>query len=142
MNVLSIKRELAAAAAAVDGLQTYAFCPAAVEVPCFYTGETEIRYHETYGGDATVTVMGYLLTSTAEDESGQALLDTYLSVGNAGSVVDAIEGTPDTGPQTHGGACDDLVIMQATGYRTDQVGEKSYYGAKLPIQVIGVRSQE
>lgn len=140
MNVLSIKRGIADAASAVDGLQTYPFCPNAVEPPCFYTGEAEIRYHETYGGDAEVTVMGYLLTSTAEDEDGQALLDTYLSVGTASSVVDAIEGTPGS-PQTLGGACDDLVIMQATGYRTYQVGEKTFYGAKLPIRVIGVRSQ-
>lgn len=140
MNVLSIKRGIADAAGTVAGLQTYAWCPAAIEPPAFYCGEVEIRYHETYGGDAELTVMGYLLTSTAEDEGGQALLDGYLSVGTATSVVDAIEGTPGNA-QTLGGACDDLVIMQATGYRMYQVGEKNFYGAKLPIRVIGVRSQ-
>ncbi len=141
MNVLSIKRGLATAAATVDGLNTYPFCPTAVEVPCFYAGEVDIKYHETYGGDAKVVVTGYLLTSTSEDEAGQALLDTYLSVGNDDSVVDALEGVPGN-QQTLGGVCDDLVIMQATGYRMYQVGEKNYFGCKLPIQVIGVRSQE
>lgn len=141
MNVLSVKKGLAAAAAGVDGLTTYPYCPAAVEVPCFYAGEVEIRYHQTYGGDVELVVMGYLLVSEAEAEEGQAQLDTYLSVGNADSVVDALEGTPGS-PQTLGGACDDVVIMQATGYRMYQVGEKNYYGVKLPIEVIGVRSQE
>jgi hypothetical protein len=142
VNVRSIKKGLAAAAGTVDGLTTYSYCPAAVEVPCFYAGEVEVAYHQTYGGDAEVTVMGYLLTSTAEDEAGQELLDRFLSVGNPDSVVDALEGTPQSGPQTLGGVCDDLVIMQATGYRQYQVGEKSYYGARVPIRAIGVRSQE
>lgn len=149
MNILSIKRGLAenagTAVAVVDGksvqLNAHPFCPAAVETPCFYAGEVDVAYHETYGGDAQAVVTCYLLVSAAEDESGQALLDTYLSVGTPGSVVDAIEGTPGN-PQTLGGACDDLVIMQALGYRTYQVGEKTFYGAKLPVRVIGIRTQE
>ncbi|NMO52028.1 hypothetical protein HH310_12575 [Actinoplanes sp. TBRC 11911] len=141
MNVLSIKKGIAANARQVKGLTAYAFCPDAIEPPTFYCGEVEIKYHQTYGGDAEVMVMGYLLTSHAEDEAGQALLDQYLSVGTAKSVVDAIEGLPGN-PQSLGGACDDLVIGNATGYRTYQVGTGTFYGAKLPITVIGVRSQE
>lgn len=140
MNVLSIRQGLATRAATVAGLNSYAYCPAAVEVPCFYSGEVQVNYHRTNGGDAEVIVTGYLLTSTAEDEAGQALLDGYLSLGNAASVIDAIEGTIGVA-QTLGGACDDLVIMQATGYRMYQVGEKNYYGCKLPITVISTRSQ-
>lgn len=141
MNVKSIKKGIAAAAAEVDGLTTYAFSPPRIEPPSFFCGEVDIDYHETYGGDVSMVIMGYLMTSTAEDEAGQELLDRYLSIGHAGSVVDAIEGTPGN-PQTLGGVCDDLVIMKATGYRQYQVGEKNYYGVKLPIQVIGARAQE
>jgi hypothetical protein len=141
VNVRSIKKGIADAAAAVEGLNTYAFSPNAVEVPCLHPGEVEISYHETYGGDVELTVMVYLLTSSADDESGQALLDEFLSVGNSRSVIDAIEGTPGH-PQTLGGICDDLYIGQATGYQMYGVGEKRYYGAKIPVRVIGVRSQE
>lgn len=140
MKVSSVKKGIADAAGAVDGLNTYSFAPSAVEVPCLYAGEVDISYHESYGGDAEMVVTCYLLTSAAEDEDGQRLLDDYLSVGTPSSVVDAIEGTPGN-PQTLGGACDDVVIMQATGYRMYQVGDDSYYGAKLPVRVIGVRSQ-
>jgi len=141
VNVSSVKKGIAAAAAAVNGLNTYAFCPDAVETPCLYTAEVDVAYHRTYGGDAQLLVTCYLLVSSAEDESSQALLDKYLSVGNAESVVDAIEGTP-SNPQTLGGACDDLVVMTANGYRKYQVGTDWFFGAKLPVQVIGVRSQE
>lgn len=141
MNILSIKKGIASNAARVDGLNAYSFLPDAVEVPCLHVGEVDVQYHTTYGGDAELVVTCYLLTSRAEDESGQALLDTYLSVGNDDSVIDAIEGTPGN-PQTLGGACDDLVVMQANGYRTYQVGDKTFYGAKIPVRVIGVRSQE
>jgi hypothetical protein len=141
VNIRSIKQGIAANAAQIPGLNTYAFTPAAVEVPCFHLAEVDVQYHETYGGDAEIVVTGYVLTSTADDDAGQALLDEYRSVGNERSLIDAIEGTPGN-PQTLGGACDDLVIMQASGYRMYQVGDKNYYGAKMPIRVIGVRTQE
>jgi hypothetical protein len=140
VNITSVKNGLAKNASAVDGLNTYPFCPDAVEVPCFYPAEVDVGYHQTYGGDAQLTVTCYLLTSAAEDEAGQALLDEYLSVGNSNSVVDAIEGTPGN-PQTLGGACEDLVVMTASGYRKYQVGDNTYFGAKIPVQVIGVRTQ-
>lgn len=141
MNVRSIKKGIAEAASAIEGLNTYPFCPDAVEAPCLYAGEVDVAYHRTYGGDAQVVVTVYLLVSTAEDEDSQGLLDEYLSVGNANSVVDAIEGLPGN-PQTLGGVCDDLVIGTASGYRKYTVGTDTFFGVKIPVQVIGVRSQE
>lgn len=141
MNIRSIKQGIAKAAAAVDGLNTYAFCPDSITEPCLYAGEVDVAYHETYGGDAQAVVTVYLLVSTAEDDDAQALLDRYLSVGNPESVIDAIEGTPGN-PQTLGGVCDDLVIMTASGYRKYTVGTDSYFGVKIPVRVIGTRAQE
>jgi hypothetical protein len=137
VNVRSIRHGLAANAAAIPGLTTYGFCPASVEVPCLYAGEVTIDYDTTFGGDSQLEVACYLLVSMADDEDGQAALDAYLSTSGPRSVKAAIEAVPGLG-----GACDDLQVRRAEAYRMYRVGDTDYYGAKLPVRVIGVPEQE
>jgi hypothetical protein len=137
VNVRSVRRGLADNAAAVQGLTTYGFCPSAVEVPCLYAGEVTIDYDQTFGGDLDVDATCYLLTSAADDEAGQALLDELLSVAGPRSVPVALLSDP-----TLGGACDDIHVRRAQGYRMYRVGETDYYGAALMVRVIGVPGQE
>lgn len=139
MRLSLVKKGIAAAAATVEGLNTYAFVPDSVEVPCLYAGEADVRYDTTFGGDYDVVITCYVFTSVSDDESGQELLDELLADEGASSVKAAIEGTPGIA-QTLGGVCDDVHIPNVTGYRMYQVGEKNYFGAKLPVRVIGVRN--
>lgn len=138
MRVGAVKQALADKAAAIEGLNTYGYSPAAAEVPCLYAGEVEIDYDQTFGGDVAATFTLYLLTSSAEDAAGQQLLDDYLSTQGPSSVKAALEGTAGVA-QDLGGLVDDLHVHTATGYRMYQIGEYSYYGAKLPVRVIGSR---
>jgi hypothetical protein len=137
MRVSSVKRAIAESASAVPGLNTYRFAPPKAQVPCLYVGEVDVDYDQTFGGDAELVVTCYVLTSMSDSEAGQELLDDLLSPDGSLSVKKAIEADP-----ALGGACDDLHIATARGYRMYKVGENDYYGAKLPVRVIGVPSQE
>lgn len=140
MDVGAIRAALADAVRdAVPGLNCFGYLPDSVPEPCFYTGEVEITYDQVFQrGMDELLITCRVLTSRADDRSGQAALDSYLAGSGDLSVKAAIEaarGAP--GEAALGGLCDDLHVRSVQGYRMYQVGEVYYYGAELVVRVIG-----
>lgn len=127
-----MRRGLAAAAAAVPGLNATPHAPAALAAPAFYPGESEIDYDQTFAaGVDDLQIDCYVMVSAAEDRDGQELLDRYLGRG-AESVKAALEAD-----RTLGGACSDMCVRRMQGYRTYGSGTDTFYGAKITVRVVG-----
>lgn len=136
----AIREALAAAVRDVQpALNCFGYCPDSVPEPCFYAGEVEVDFDRAFGrGMDEMRVTCRLLVSRADDRSGQAALDMYLTGSGPTSVKAAIEaarGAP--GEAALGGLCDDLHVVRVQGYRMYQVGEVQFYGAELIVRLIG-----
>ena len=83
-----------------------------------------------------MVVLISVFSSTAEDESGQRVLDALLA--RKGKVRQAIwdmRGEP--GQAALGGAADDLYLFDISGYGMITVGDNgTLYGANLSVRVI------
>ncbi|MEU9888670.1 hypothetical protein [Sphaerisporangium sp. NPDC051011] len=140
MNPSEIKTALAdAVREAIPALSCFGYVPDSVPEPCFYAGEVEIDFDQTFGrGMDELLITCRLLVSRADDRAGQAALDSYLSGSGPDSVKAALvaaRGAP--GQPALGGLCDDLHLQRVQGYRLYQVGDRQYYGAELIVRVIG-----
>ena len=139
MDITAIRKGLAAAVrTALPELTCYHVVPLGTpEVPAFYVAGPTITYDTTFGGSAEVdNWVCRVLTSRADDEAGQDLLDAFLSPGGARSVKAAIEGTPGIA-QTLGGVCDDVHVRRAQNYGLFEHAGIHFYGAELVVHVIG-----
>ncbi|MCX4468964.1 hypothetical protein OOK41_01320 [Micromonospora sp. NBC_01655] len=137
LDLRRVLRELAAAAATIPGVTTYAYVPDSITAPAFYTGEVVGRYDQTFGGLAAVTVTCRLLVSLGVDGSGQAELLDLMGTG-PGSVKAALEaarGGP--GEYALNGAADDLHVPGVQGHRLYTFGPETYVGADWAVEVIG-----
>lgn len=132
MDLVVVRAALAAAAGAVDGLNAYTHVPAALEVPCFYPGESVIDYDQTFAkGVDDIQLTCYLMTSAAEDRDGQLLLDEFLGRGPK-SIKLALEAD-----RTLDGAASDMCVRRMQGYRMYGSGTDTFYGAQIIVRVIG-----
>lgn len=132
MDLVDVRRALAAAAAAVPGLTSTPHAPDAFEAPHFYPGETEIEFDETFGaGVDQMLVTCYVVTSSADDKDGQALLDKHLGRGTL-SIKAALEAD-----RTLGGVAMDLRVRRVQGYRKYGTGTDTFYGAQIVVFVLG-----
>ncbi len=132
MDLVEVRAGLAAAAAAVPGLNCTPYAPDRVEFPAFYPGESEIDYDRTFShGVDEMQITCYLLTSAAEDESGQRLLDEFLGRGER-SLKAALEAD-----RTLGGRAADMRVRRVQAYRKYASGEDTAYGAQVLVYVIG-----
>ena len=132
MNLVEIRAGLATAAAAITGLNATPHAPDDVELPCFYPGESEIDYDQTFGaGVDEAVVTCYLMTSAAEDQAGQALLDEFVGRGPR-SLKAALEVD-----RTLGGSVADLRVRRMQAYRKYQSSDRVLYGAQVLVYVIG-----
>lgn len=134
--------------AMVSGLRTampkfvevYYGVPATMHLPCLCVGEVQISPNGTFGGEhsgmETMVVTVSAFTGTAEEESGQRLLDALLS--RKGVVRQALwdmRGAP--GESALDGAADDLSLFDISGYGMISVGDNGeMYGANLSVRVI------
>lgn len=131
MDVKAIRRAVAAAARTVPGLEASHYVPDRIDPPYAYPAATDGNYDETTDGAAGVVVTVRVLTSRAEDQSGQELLDAYLATSGATSVKAAIESDP-----TLGGLVDDLAVQGWSGYRLYEIAGTDYYGAELTVVIL------
>lgn len=122
------------------GLTAYAFVPEGVTAPAFFPAESEGPYDGTFGGDGDrlvdVEVTCRVLVSRADDLTGHALLQRYLSPTGDESVKRAIEASRGSALVLNG-ACDDVHVRRWRGYRYYQHGADRYLGAELIVRVIG-----
>lgn len=151
MEISEVKAALAAAVQAADinipgagRLECYAHSPMAPNVPAFTCGQVAIDPLGTFGpsgpGMETLDITCSVLTSTADDDSGQRLLDKLISKDGPYSIRQALlvaRGGP--GQAALDGAADDVWVVRIDGYRMLEYGgpEATYYGADLTVRVIG-----
>lgn len=133
-----VRRALAEALRGIDGLDVYHYTPGSVVVPCVYVADVEIEPNFTMGGDDDMTFTLRVLTSAADDEAGQDLLDVFLSRTGDRSIRVALEtarGAP--GEYALDGAADDLNVTRVGAYRIYTEGGSSYMGGEITVRVIG-----
>ncbi len=126
-------------------LECYAHSPAAPNVPAFTCGQVAIDPLGTFLGQdrrglQTVDFTCQVLTSTAEDDIGQQLLDELISLDGPYSINQALlaaRGEP--GELALGGVAHDLFVQRIDGYRMLSYGgdDQNYYGADITVRVIG-----
>lgn len=151
MEISEVKAALAAAVRAADinipgvgRLECYSHSPHAPNVPAFTCGQVNVDPLGTFGpggpGMETLDITCSVLTSTAEDDAGQALLDQLISKDGDYSIRAALlaaRGEP--GELALGGAADDCWVIRIDGYRMLSYGgeDQNYYGADITVRVIG-----
>lgn len=128
----------------VGKLECYAHSPATPNVPAFTCGAVAIDPLGTFGqggpGMETLDFTCSVLTSTAEDDAGQQLLDKLISKDGPYSIRQALidaRGAP--GADALDGAADDVWVTRIDGYRMLSYGgeDQNYYGADITVRVIG-----
>lgn len=142
MQISQVRRELAEAvkSANIPRLACYGYIPSAPTVPAFVVGAVQIEPNNTFGGCDTAEITCTVVTSLADDQDGQALLDDLLSRDGATSIRQALlaaRGEP--GEYALNGAADDLSIVRIDGYRqiTWSDDASTYYGADITVRVLG-----
>lgn len=100
----------------------------APQPPAFGIMDVAVDDHESMDPDpaATLRLTARLAVGTAESLAGQRQLDTYLSRGNANSVLDAIERAD----------LDDVTCTGFDGYRLFEWAGRSYFGVEIDIEVL------
>lgn len=139
MDIAHVRAALADAARAAagdTGLTCLGYVPDAVTGPCFFAGEVAIDYTSeanTFGhGVNDLEVTCRILVPRADDKTGQALLDAFLSGGHRNSLRDALEADP-----TLAGECEDVSVQRVQGYGPYDIGAAKYVGAELVVRVLG-----
>jgi len=133
-----VRRALADAIRGIDGLDVFHYTPGSVVVPCAYLADVEIEPNTTFRGEDDHTFTLRVLTSAADDESGQDLLDEFLSRDGSRSIRAALETARGAnGEYALGGAADDLNVTRVGAYRTYTEGGGTYFGGEITVRVIG-----
>lgn len=137
MDLEAVRQGLATRADTIAGLNVTGHLPDSITEPHFFPAEVDIDFDKAYGrGMDEILVTCRVLVGRSDDAASQALLSGYLKGSGATSIKAAIEGTPGVA-QTLGGACDDLRVERAGGYRFYEHNGSRYVGAEVVIRVIG-----
>lgn len=133
MDLFALRQGLAANAATIAGLRTYAYVPDSISPPTFFVGEPTINFDGAFKrGLDTVIFVCRLMASRADDRNGQRTLDGFLSGSGGGALKTALESD-----HTLGGACDDLIVTSITNYGGYDYNNVEFYGAEISVTVIG-----
>lgn len=145
MDVSIVRQRLADAVrdgvtlpAPLPKLQTFGYAPGTIDPPCFYAGEVDIDPNMDFGDDDKVIIVCRVLTSTADDKTGQLILDKLLCRKGLTSVRRALlaaAGGP--GEYALGGAADDINVVKIDAYRLYRIGTETFFGAEIRVLAIG-----
>jgi hypothetical protein len=119
MNLATVRDDLKTRLATITGLTAYDTVPAKPEVPCAVVQPASINVHASFErGSSDVRFTVQVLVQCADWPSAQDALDGYASIGQSGSIVDALE--------TAAGGSEDVTVETVNGYGLAQVGENQY----------------
>lgn len=140
MDLAVVRKELADAMVTIrPRLNRYPRVPGAPTVPCAYVVPESCRYDRAMArGLDEIRFTVRVLSSRADDEAGQDLLDSYLAGSGQSSIKAAIEaarGAP--GQLALNGACHDLRVEGWSNYTMFEHAGVQYLGAELSVLVIG-----
>jgi hypothetical protein len=133
MDIAAVNLAIATSADAIEFLNCYGVKPDGMVEPAFYPTDADIEFDQTMGrGQDKITSTWHLAISKADDEAGQAVLNSLLKGSGATSLKAAIQAD-----RTLGGACATLRVTRLRTSRMILVGVVEYYGAELTIDVYG-----
>ena len=131
MNLSTIRDDLKTRLATIGGLNIYDTVPAKPEVPCAVVEPDTVAVHSSFErGSCDVRFKILMLVQCADWPSAQDALDGYASIGQTGSVVDALE--------TAAGGSEFVTVDTIDGYGTVQIGEGGMFGSVTFHVAIGM----
>lgn len=132
-TILQIMQGIEARLATIAGLRVTEYVPDQVTPPQASVGVPAVpAYHGSYGrGIFQLEPSVMVLTSAAQDRSGQVALAAYANPTGTSSVVTAIEGD-----KTLGGVVQDCVVVDFQPLGLQEVGLVGYWGGTFTLRVI------
>lgn len=128
MNLATIRDDLKTRLATISGLQTYDTAPAKPEVPCAIVTPDSGTIHQTFErASADIRFAITMMVQCADWPSAQDALDSFVSIGTTGSVIDALE--------TASGGTEDVTVESWDSYGTVALGENLYGTVVLHVVV-------
>jgi hypothetical protein len=114
MDITAVRQALAANLSTMLGTQVSPRMLVNPTPPAAHVFPAETDFDQTFGRGQDFQVLTVqVLVGTVSSEAAQDQLDAYLSGSGPQSVKHAVESD-----RTLGGACSDLVVASATGYRS------------------------
>lgn len=137
MGVQAVADALADALGAVAGFErAYAWVPDLIEPPCIVVGFPKFAPWQPTMSRAGVKRWRLDVTAIVartDAINGQRLLAAALDAGTGTDLVGAVEADP-----TLGGACDTLIVLEDVGgYGEMKVGDTSYLGIGVGLEIWG-----
>lgn len=127
MNITTLVSEIKTALdATLSDVDSFDTIPSRVNPPAAIISLGQGRYHDTFGGSMTTEILVTMLTSRADDKSGQAKLHSFLL---PTSVVDAIE----DGTYTQNV---DVKVASWEAPGTVDIGGTSYFAVGFRVEAI------
>jgi len=129
-----IRRGLAERIAGLPDFEGYPFMPDAINVPCAWVEPDSpfVNYQVVFAGGATEwRFLITILSNRQDEESGQEILDEYLSPD--GLIVGALQarGVGDLLDET----AQYVNVISASRYGSYKVGGTHYFGVQLSVEV-------
>jgi hypothetical protein len=114
MDITAVREALASNLSAITGMTASPYMLMNPYPPAAHVFPGEVEFDRSYGRGLDFMVFTLqVLAGTVSEEQAQRDLDAYLAGSGPTSVKEAIESD-----RTLGGACSDLRVTGATGYRT------------------------
>lgn len=132
MNLDTVMTQVAAAAATISGVRSFAYPPDKLHPPAFLTTLPEtITPHATYArGMSTLRMPCLLLVGRVQDRSSVKKLVSYLNMSGSLSLVLALESYAYT-------ACDTVVVADIAADKVITIGQVDYLGAEFTVDIAG-----
>lgn len=129
MNLSAIRDDLKTRLTTIGGITVYDTVPAKPEVPCAVIEPQAITVHSSFErGSCDVAFTVLILVQCADWLSAQDALDGYASIGQAGSVVDALE--------LAAGGAEFVTVNLIDGYGTVTVGENMFGSVTFHVSTV------
>jgi hypothetical protein len=121
-----------------DRLTCYGFMPKKVVYPAYCVGEVDLDLRVVMARKMRATISTYVFTGDADYEAAQSLLDGYISLEGAGSILVALwAGRARASSPAMDGLVDTCSVTDVTGYRLYPLGETMSFGAQIMLDVVG-----
>lgn len=130
-SVTDIRDGLAARLTTIPGLRVTAWAPDRISAPAASVEPTGITFDESFGrGHDELRFTVRLYASRADDRSGQARLDAYLTGAGPTSVKAAIEAD-----RSLGGSAITCRVVEVVNYGVYDVADVPHFGAEFNVIV-------
>ena len=131
MNVTTVRSNLAATVATIDGLRAVEFVPPTITPPTAVVSLGAGTYDDTFGGSMTCEFGVLVLVARADDRSAQARLNDYISPTGASSIKATVDAAP-----TLGGSVGTATVTGWGDPAEFEIAGISYVGVEFTVEAI------